>query len=112
MDNTPYMQERIEELYELIANNISKHKQVAQYAKMLNLSLFQLNAITKASLGKTCSELINEQIILEAKRHLLATSSQVNQIAYHLGYEDASYFIRYFRKYTGYTPEAFRHHFK
>ncbi len=112
MDNTPYMQERIEELYELIANNISKHKQVAQYAKMLNLSPFQLNAITKASLGKTCSELINEQIILEAKRHLLATSSQVNQIAYHLGYEDASYFIRYFRKHTGYTPEAFRTHFK
>ena len=112
MDNTPYTQERVDELSELIVMHIAKYKQVAQYAKMMNLSLFQLNAITKASLGKTCSELINEHIILEAKRHLLATSSQVNQIAYHLGYEDASYFIRYFRKHTGYTPEAFRHHFK
>ena len=57
---------------------------------MLNLSTYQLNAITKTTLGKTCSDLINEYIILEAKRYLLATSNKVNQIAYHLGYEDVS----------------------
>jgi AraC-like DNA-binding protein len=81
---------------------------VSFYADLLNLSSYQLNAITKATLGKTCSELINEFIILEAKRTLLATSNQVNQIAYHLGYEDVSYFIRFFKKHTGYSPEAFR----
>ena len=107
-----YEQQRLEEFLELLETHIATHKQVSAYADMLNLSTYQLNAITKATLGKTCSELINEHIILESKRYLLATPSQVNQIAYRLGYEDASYFIRFFRKHVGYTPEAFRHNFK
>jgi AraC-like DNA-binding protein len=78
---------------------------------MMNLSSYQLNAITKKTLGKTCSQLINEYILLEAKRYLLATSEQVNQIADHLGYEDVSYFIRFFKKNTGHSPEAFRYNF-
>jgi AraC-like DNA-binding protein len=79
---------------------------------MLNLSNYQLNAITKTTLGKTCSEVIDEYIILESKRNLLATSNQVTQIAFHLGYEDVSYFIRFFKKHTGYSPEAFRNNFR
>jgi len=111
-NNTMYSQERIEKLSELLEANINKIKQVSQYAEMMNLSVYQLNAITKEVLGKTCSELINEHIILESKRYLLATSNQVNQIAYSLGYEDISYFIRFFRKHTGYTPNLFRETFK
>lgn len=107
-----YKQERLEELLELIENNISTNKQVSDYTDMMNLSLFQLNAITKSALGKTCSELINEYIILESKRYLLSTTNQVNQIAYHLGYEDISYFIRFFKKHTGYSPTSFRENFK
>ncbi|MBL7745269.1 MAG: helix-turn-helix domain-containing protein [Chitinophagaceae bacterium] len=109
---TPYMQERLEELSELLETHIAGHKQVSWYADRLNLSPYQLNAITKTTLGKTCSELINEQIILEAKRALLATSGQVKEIAWQLGYEDASYFIRFFKKHTGYSPEGFRHNFR
>jgi AraC family transcriptional activator of pobA len=109
---TPYMQERLEKFLELLETRISNYKQVSQYADMLNLSIHQLNAVTKTTLHKTCSELINEYIILESKRYLLATSNQVNQIAYQLGYEDVSYFIRFFKKHTGQSPEAFRHNFK
>lgn len=107
-----YMQERLEKFLELLEANVFTHKQVAQYAEMLNLSAYQLNVIAKTALGKTCSELINEHIILEAKRCLLATSNQVNQTAYRLGYEDVSYFIRFFKKHTGYSPEAFRNNFR
>ncbi|MES2555297.1 MAG: AraC family transcriptional regulator [Bacteroidota bacterium] len=107
-----YTEERLEEFSELLDNHITSHKQVSHYAGMMHLSTYQLNAITKSTLGKTTSELINERIILEAKRNLLATSDQVNQIAYHLGYEDVSYFIRFFKKHTGYSPEAFRNNFK
>ena len=107
-----YMQERLDELLALIEAGISEHKQVAYYAEQMHLTAYQLNSITKASLGKTCSDLINDYILLEAKRYLLATSGQVNQIAGLLGYEDVSYFIRFFRKHTGYSPEAFRNKFK
>lgn len=103
-----YAQERLQDFLDLLETDINTHKQVSYYADKLHLSPFQLNSITKKLLGKTAAELIDDQILLESKRHLLATSSQVNQIAYHLGYEDASYFIRFFKKHTGLTPEAFR----
>ncbi len=110
--NMLYAQERVEEFLELLETYIFEHKEVSYYAEKLNLSSYQLNTITKTTLGKKCSELINEHIILESKRYLLATSNQVNQIAYHLGYEDVSYFIRFFKKHTGYSPESFRHNFR
>ncbi|HVI44118.1 MAG TPA: helix-turn-helix transcriptional regulator [Chitinophaga sp.] len=107
-----YMQERLETFLELLEKHVHIHKQVSHYAAMMNLSAYQLNAVTRALLGKTSSDLITESIILEAKRYLLATSNQVNQIADYLGYEDVSYFIRFFRKHTGHTPDAFRNNFR
>ena len=107
-----YSQERFEEFMELTLTHITTHKQVSQYADLLSLSTYQLNAITKATVGKPASELINDQIVLEAKRYLLATPNQVKDIADHLGYEDISYFIRFFKKHTGFSPEAFRKNFQ
>ena len=104
-----YTQERFEEFLELIEKHITTCKQVSQYTDMMSLSTYQLNEITKTSIGKTPSELINEQIILEAKRYLLATPNQIKDIADHLGYEDVSYFIRFFKKHTRFSPDAFRH---
>jgi AraC-like DNA-binding protein len=103
-----YTQERLDELLALIELEGLQHRQVAYYADKMHLSAWQLNAITKASVGKTCSELVTDFVLLEAKRRLLATSGQINQIAGQLGFEDVSYFIRFFRKHTGYSPEAFR----
>ncbi|HMJ46699.1 MAG TPA: helix-turn-helix transcriptional regulator [Ferruginibacter sp.] len=106
-----YTQDRFEEFLELLDKYIATQKQVSQYTHLMNLSPYQLNEITKSSIGKTASELINEHIILEAKRFLLATPNQIKEIADLLGYEDPSYFIRFFRKHTGHSPEAFRHSF-
>lgn len=107
-----YSQERFEEFMELLDRHIATHKQVSQYNNFMNLSAYQLNEVTKSAVGKTASELINEHIILESKRYLLATTNQVKEIADLLGYEDTSYFIRFFKKHTGHSPEAFRQHFK
>ncbi len=103
-----YYSKKLEYLLNLIEVNFHQHKQVTYYAELMHLSTYQLNEIVKRCLGKTCSELINEYIILESKRYLLATSNQINNIAYNLGYEDVSYFIRFFKRQTGFTPEAFR----
>ncbi|WP_343631769.1 AraC family transcriptional regulator [Fluviicola sp.] len=107
-----YDQERLEEFMELLEKHVASHKSVTEYAEMLGVSVFQLNKITKNSVGKTVSELIGEQLILESKRILLGTSNQVKDIAYSLGFEDVSYFIRFFKKGTGSSPEVFRTNFK
>ena len=109
---TAYSQERFEEFISLLDLYITTQKQVASYARLMSLSAYQLNGMTRSAIGKTASEMINERIVLEAKRYLLATSSQVKEIADLLGYEDASYFVRFFRKHTGHSPEIFRQRFK
>lgn len=107
-----YAQERLEEFLELLETHILTHKQASSYAEMLHLTSYQLNAITKTLVNKTASELITEAILLESKRYLLATTHQVNQIAWYMGYEDVSYFIRFFKKHTGFSPETFRQNFR
>lgn len=107
-----HLQEKFDKFSQLLETHILNHKQVSEYANMMNLSIYQLNSITKLTVGKTCSQVIDEQVILEAKRCILATSNQISQTAYRLGYEDVSYFIRFFKKHTGYTPDSFRQNFR
>ncbi|TDN97690.1 helix-turn-helix domain-containing protein [Sunxiuqinia elliptica] len=105
-------QELLDKLLYLVEHQICNSKQVTDYARELHSTSYKLNNTTKNLLGKTCSQLINEQIILESKRLLLATSNQINEIAFKLGYEDPAYFIRFFKRHTSYTPKAYRQHFK
>ncbi len=110
--NNSYSIKLLEKLLELIDIHFYNNKQVTYYAEELNITIYQLNSITKKTLGKSCSQLINERIILEAKRNLTATSNQINEISFHLGYDDTSYFIRFFKNKTGLTPENFRQSFE
>jgi len=108
----PYQQDLFERFRALLEQTIAEQKPVNWYAQQLHLSPFQLNKLTSTMTGQTVSQFVNDQLVLEAKRQLLATSSQVKEIAGALGFEDPSYFIRFFRKQTGFAPEAFRQHFK
>lgn len=112
INGSAYTQEKFDEFLNLVETHFSTHKQVAQYTDMMSISSYQLNDITRSAVGKTASTLINEHILLEAKRHLLATPNQVKEIAGYLGYEDPSYFIRFFKKHTGVSPDVFRRNFK
>lgn len=107
-----YIQQRMHEFQELLEKNAPFNKSVAEYAAMMHLSVYQLNAITRHMQGKTASESIAEYIVLEAKRRLLSTPETVGRIAAELGYEDGSYFIRFFKRHTGYSPDAFRKNFR
>ena len=82
------------------------------YARMLNVTLNHLNNITKELTGRTVSELIQERILLEAKRLLAHSSLSVKEIAYHLGFDDPSYFTRFFRLRQQLTPAEFRSGFE
>jgi AraC-like DNA-binding protein len=58
--------------------------------------------------GKSAGELIRQRVLLEAKRLLAHTKLSVSEISFKLGFEDNSYFGRFFKKYNGLTPERFR----
>jgi AraC family transcriptional activator of pobA len=82
--------------------------QVADYAQLLSISPGHLNDLVKTQSGKTAMEHIHDRIVLEAKRHLLHTEWSMKEIAHNLGFQDAAYFGRFFKRLTGGTPAAFR----
>jgi AraC-like DNA-binding protein len=82
--------------------------EVGDYASMLHISAGHLSEAVKMQSGKTAIKHIHERMILEAKRLLFHTSNSLKEIAYDLGFADASYFNRFFKRETGTTPAGFR----
>lgn len=83
-------------------------KQVNYYAKQINITEKRLNQATTKVLGKTPKEMIDDRIMLEAKRILAHTRQNVKEIGYNLGFEEPTYFIKYFKKHAKLTPIEFR----
>ncbi|STD11909.1 helix-turn-helix domain-containing protein [Chryseobacterium carnipullorum] len=52
--------------------------------------------------------MIAQRLILEAKRELSFGALTIKEIAFKLGFSDASYFSRFFKKQTGRNPEGFK----
>lgn len=89
------------------ANPVSNLK-VNQAAGHIGLSPQNLNAICRKVSGKSASELIIEQVVLEAKRFLIHSDKNISEIAFALNFTDPSHFVKYFKKTVGETPQAFR----
>ena len=93
---------------ELIGENHTQLHDVAAYANLLNLSPGYLNDQVKQQSGKTAISHIHSRLVVEAKRKLLHTDLSVKQIADELGFEDAAYFNRFFKRLTDSTPISYR----
>jgi len=98
---------KIQQFEQLIERYFKQSKSVRYYASELCVSEKHLNRIIRSCLNKTTSQLINERVLLEAKRMLMTASNSVGLIAEELGFSDTSYFIRFFKKHTGVTPLHF-----
>lgn len=88
-----------------------KYKEITsvnEFANLLNITPNYLNIVVKETTGLTANELMHKRIILEARRLLINNQSDVVQIAFELGFKDASYFARFFKRSTGLSPTEFR----
>ncbi|QJD96622.1 AraC family transcriptional regulator [Mucilaginibacter robiniae] len=81
---------------------------VAAYAGILNLSANYLSEVIKEQSGKSAIAHIHDRLIVEAKRLLFHTEYSIKEISFQLGFEDASYFNRFFKRLTQYTPISYR----
>ncbi len=93
---------------DLLENKFTKLKAVSDYSSQLCISEKRLGQATSKILGKSPKEIINERILLEAKRFLVYSHLTIKEVGQGLGFEDPAYFIRYFKKNTATTPVEFR----
>ena len=92
----------------LVEEHFRRTHRVAEYGRLLALTPGHLNDLAKAATGQTASALIESRVLLEAKRLLAHSDAPAAEIAAQLGFPDASYFGRFFRRHTQQSPGAFR----
>lgn len=98
----------VERFRKLIDEHYGSLHQVKEYARLLGVSPNYLNVLVQKTLGQSALDVINARLILEVKRLLLRTDDSISEIAFRMGFNELSYFSRFFKRYTGQTPHTFR----
>lgn len=103
------------QLYRQFTELVSRHYQatheVAAFADMLGITARRLSDLCKQCCGKGAKEIINGQLIAEAKRALQFSSRPVKEIAFQLNFSAPDQFSHFFKKNTGVSPNDYRERF-
>lgn len=97
---------------QLVEAECFQNRQVQFYARKLGVSAKTLNNIVHSILHKPAKRFIDEIVIVQIKRLIINSDLSIKEIAYRAGFQEPSNLFKYFKKYTGQTPEEFRktHH--
>lgn len=93
---------------QLVEVHSCNEHEVVFYAGKLCITPGHLNDLVKKDTGISAKQYIINRLMAEGKRLLLYSELPVSEIAWKLGFNDPSYFIRLFGNKTGVSPHAFR----
>ena len=88
--------------------NFRSERSVAFYADRLCVTPKHLSAVSKEITSHTASELIDHYVIMEAKIMLAESALTIQEISNKLNFANQSFFGKYFKHLTGYSPSEFR----
>jgi AraC-like DNA-binding protein len=95
----------------LVDARFAECHQVEGYARELACSTKTLRRCCVAMRGVLPKQLIEERILLEAKRLLAHTAHPIEQIAGSIGFSEHTNFVKFFRRHAGLLPSRFRDSF-
>lgn len=102
------VEDELSDFQNLIQIHFKNERSPSFYADTLAISSSSLSKRTKQLFAKTPTQLIQERVVLEAKKLLHLTHKSIKEIAGELCFEDEFYFSRYFKKHVGLSPLHFR----
>lgn len=97
-----------ERFVDLLETRFTDTRDANDYADKLNITYKTLNLICKKVSNQTAKQVVDNYTILEARRRLILSGQPIQQLAYELGFDEATNFVKYFKKHTGMTPSQFR----
>jgi AraC-like DNA-binding protein len=100
------------EFKQLITQYYPESHNAKDYADKLSVSYKYLNDICKQIGHKTAKAFLDNWILLEAKRNISENKYTSQEIAYKMGFNEPSNFIRFFKKFTNLTPNQFQKELK
>ncbi|WP_371228213.1 helix-turn-helix domain-containing protein [Pseudomonas sp. QE6] len=100
--------EHVQAFARLLERDFREHRPIEHYAARLGISAAHLNALCRRLAGQSALQMIHQRLLLEAKRHLVYTTLTVQQVSDSLGFSEPAYFSRFFKRYAGVSPRAFR----
>ncbi len=96
---------------ELLSSQYCSYHAVSDYAEMLNITARRLSELCRRCSSKSAKEIINGQIVAEAKRSLQFSSNPVKEIAYQLNFNTPEQFSHFFKTNTKISPADYRNQF-
>ncbi|TPN81662.1 AraC family transcriptional regulator [Aquimarina algicola] len=106
-NNHQHSLQRIAKVYQYINSNYNQDIGTTHMAEHLGLTPNSFCRMFKAMTNRTFIDFLNEFRIKKAQEYLMYTTSNISEAMYKCGFNDASYFARQFKKYTGKTPSQF-----
>ena len=104
----PTVSERYRDFRATVEREFRRWHLVGPYARHLGYSTKSLDRSCRTASAMTAKRVIVERIILEAKRLLAHSQLSVASISVELGFDEATNFVKYFKRETGTTPHHFR----
>ncbi|MGQ8869740.1 AraC family transcriptional regulator [Myroides sp. TSA_177.3] len=98
----------IDAFYALLMEHAIEQRQVGFYAEQLHLTPQYLSTFLKQHTGKSVSQWVDHQLVLQAKMLLSASDQSIKEISHHLHFIESSVFSRFFKRMTGISPSSFR----
>jgi AraC-like DNA-binding protein len=104
----PEKDELMERFRQLLDQHYLDLHKPSDYASLLAVSSDTFTRRCTKYFRKSPSQLIQERLILEAKKQLHLTRQSIKEIAYNLKFQDEFYFSRVFKKFSKVSPQTFR----
>ena len=99
---------RLSRVLNHIHGHLDQDIPIEHLAHMACLTTSSLARVFQKELHTTPLQYINRKRIERAQLLLFTTRQTIQQIGYSVGFSNASYFVRLFRKQTGMTPQIYR----
>lgn len=100
--------EPVEKAKQYIEEHVEEHIRLQEVADYAAISPAYLSSLFKKQSGQSFIDFVNQKKIEKAQQLIHEGNYRINEIAYQLSFENAYYFTKVFRKFTGTTPSNYQ----